>query len=181
MSKKTPTPVYSFRTGAHVKGVEPPVAGCELERIRRVNAGKLRSKTVVDEARPEQAPLHPAFEWDDAAAAEAHRCQQARELIRAVRVKYPDSAQPEPAFVHIKAQPAGDSYYQNTRICVGNPDELVIAIQAAERHLNASQRALDDIKAIVEKNGDHDNNALLLLVSESLATARDALGRLRAH
>lgn len=47
---------------------------------------RLTPAIVVDEARPEEHPLHSHFEWNDAVAAEAHRQEQARRLIRSVRV-----------------------------------------------------------------------------------------------
>jgi hypothetical protein len=46
----------------------------------------LTPRVVVDAARPADAPLHPAFEWNDAAAAEAHRETQAQRLLGAIRV-----------------------------------------------------------------------------------------------
>lgn len=48
----------------------------------------LTPQIVVDEARPEDHPLHHRFEWDDAIAGEAYRRVQAAELIRSVRVTY---------------------------------------------------------------------------------------------
>ena len=56
---------YEFRNGAHIKGVTADQAGDELARIY-VEKGELTAPLVVDESRPEEAPLHPAFEWDDA-------------------------------------------------------------------------------------------------------------------
>ncbi len=49
--------------------------------------GVLQPAVIVDEARPKGSPLHNAFDWDDRKAADAHRMNQARQLIRvAVRV-----------------------------------------------------------------------------------------------
>jgi hypothetical protein len=58
-----------------------------LRGIREAN-GKLTPKLVLDEARHHDHPLHGRFEWDDAIASEAWRLQQARELIRTVRVSF---------------------------------------------------------------------------------------------
>lgn len=46
--------------------------------------GELTAPMVLDSARPDNAPLHPYFEWDDATAAEEYRLEQARSLIRRV-------------------------------------------------------------------------------------------------
>lgn len=42
---------------------------------------KLDKEHVLDAARDPSSPLHPKFEWDDTVAAEAHRLEQARQLI----------------------------------------------------------------------------------------------------
>lgn len=47
--------------------------------------GELTAEMVVEEARPVDAVLHPFFEWDDSVAAELHRQEQARSMIRRVR------------------------------------------------------------------------------------------------
>jgi hypothetical protein len=78
---------YAFRIedGDEALGVDAQTAGSELDRIRRRD-GTLRPDVVVDEARPEEAPLHPAFEWRDPVAAEQWREHQASTLIKVVRV-----------------------------------------------------------------------------------------------
>jgi hypothetical protein len=47
----------------------------------------------VDEARPEDAVLHPVFTWDDPVAAEKYREIEARTLIKRVRVICPEPTQ----------------------------------------------------------------------------------------
>lgn len=58
---------------------------------------RLTPQIVVDEARDEGHPLHDRFEWNDKAAAEAHRLDQARRLIRSVRVVYREADEKEAA------------------------------------------------------------------------------------
>lgn len=80
---------YAFRNDpitAEIEfGVDAQTAGEELDRIRQEH-GTLEPGTVVDESRPEEAPLHPAFEWHDPKAAELYREHQATNLIKQVRV-----------------------------------------------------------------------------------------------
>jgi hypothetical protein len=47
------------------------VAGREIERIWIAHGDSFVADDVVDAARPENAPLHREFEWDDGAAAQA--------------------------------------------------------------------------------------------------------------
>jgi hypothetical protein len=77
--------VYRIDDGEESFGIDAQTAGSELDRIRRRD-GTIRPDVVVDEARPEEAPLHPAFEWRDPVAAEQWREHQASTLIRVVRV-----------------------------------------------------------------------------------------------
>jgi hypothetical protein len=57
----------------------------------REEHGELTAQAVLDAARPKSHPLHSRFEWNDKAAGEAYRLEQARELIRKVRISYKPS------------------------------------------------------------------------------------------
>lgn len=48
--------------------------------------GSLTPAAVVEVARDPKHPLHGRFEWDDTVAAERYRLDQARQLIRVVKV-----------------------------------------------------------------------------------------------
>ena len=54
-------------------------------RILEKRGGKLTAETVVADAADPDSPLHDVFEWDDAVAANRHRVEQARALIRRYR------------------------------------------------------------------------------------------------
>jgi hypothetical protein len=58
-----------------------------LDGIAARHDGVLRAEDVLAEARTETHPLHGEFNWDDSSAAHAHRLDQARSLIRSVRVE----------------------------------------------------------------------------------------------
>lgn len=53
---------------------------------------RLTPQLVVDEARPDDHPLHNRFEWDDEIAGEAWRRHQAHELIRSVKIVRKDDS-----------------------------------------------------------------------------------------
>ena len=59
--------------------------------------GRLTPAAVVDTARPADHPLHGRFEWDNAVAGDAYRLDQARRLIRSVRVVYREADEKESA------------------------------------------------------------------------------------
>jgi hypothetical protein len=49
--------------------------------------GVITAQAVVDRARDPDSPMHAHFEWDDTVAAERHREDQARALIRSVQIE----------------------------------------------------------------------------------------------
>lgn len=75
--------------------------------------GKLTDTLVVNEARPEEHPLHSRFEWDDTVAGESWRRYQARDLIRSVRIIFRESADRQHGTVrafHAMADESGHHY-----------------------------------------------------------------------
>lgn len=119
--------------------VPAQTAGEELSRIYR-ERGELQAADVVEESRPENAPLHPCFEWDDWKAAEKYREEQARGIIQCV-VAVQDTANRGPmevrAFVHVE-----DSY-RPTEIVVSEAELKAAYIADALRYVEAFQRRLE--------------------------------------
>lgn len=66
----------------------------------------LKPETVVERARPEMAPLHPYFEWDDETAAEQYRLVQARYYLRHIAVIREEDGEPIRAFHVVDVQRA---------------------------------------------------------------------------
>lgn len=65
-----------------------PAVAAALQEIADRNAGRLTPEDVVKEAFDPGHPLHPFFTWDDEEAALERRLEQARSLIRSVRVVF---------------------------------------------------------------------------------------------
>lgn len=129
--------VYQWKSGTHAP-LDAQTAGEELERIRTHNNGRLESEDVVDAARPEDAPLHPAFEWDDEKAAEAYRIEQAKYIIRHVDVvmeKEKGEAAPIRAFVSVMRD--DDRSYTSTAHALSDPELRAQIVDAAWRELQS--------------------------------------------
>lgn len=58
-----------------------------LKQLSKLGGGTLTPTAVLDDARSPNSPLHDYFEWNDDVAAEKYRLDQARRLIRSVRVE----------------------------------------------------------------------------------------------
>ena len=72
---------YRWANGSHHKA-DPQKAGEVIADIADKNDGVVRVEDVVDAARDKDSPLHVEFEWDDKKAAEEHRQNKGRELLR---------------------------------------------------------------------------------------------------
>jgi hypothetical protein len=103
--------IYEFKPRTQCE-VPAQVVGETVERIVAVHGG-ITPPMLVEEARPPDAPLHPAFEWDDRVAGEKYRQEQAGYILRMLVVRQvDDDPLPEPmrAFVSVET-PQGDNRY----------------------------------------------------------------------
>lgn len=89
--------VYKFKSGAQIRA-DAQVAGEMCERL--ASEGRLTARNLVDENRPETAPLHGAFEWNNDTAAECWREHQARHIIASLTIQT-EQAEPIRAFFNI--------------------------------------------------------------------------------
>ena len=142
MAKKN----YVYKKTAFVRrGVKAQTAGEELERISKEH-GEITPPLVVDEARPEESPIHEVFEWDDYVAAEHHREHQARQLIRSIEVVKPEG-NTEPVFIHIHSEQA----YLPTKTVVNDVDFFAEAKRSAEKRLEEASASLNQLKSIAKR------------------------------
>jgi hypothetical protein len=144
---------YSFRDSIHRfddSAITPEIAGKELERIYDKH-GALRAQVVVDEARPDDAPLHPAFEWNDLVAAEYYRREQARSLIKTVQVVREDEndeTKNEPVYVNVGTK---ESSYQPISKVVNTPDMFETAFSQACARIGSARRALAELQEVAKR------------------------------
>lgn len=87
--------------------------------------GTLTADLVVAAAADAASPLHEHFVWDDAEAGHQYRLEQARLLIRTVRVqivspKHPDRTMRVRHFTHTTL--GGDRKYVPQSVIVGEPE-----------------------------------------------------------
>lgn len=150
LKKKIEIADLRYREFMQVKGVEVVAACVELERIASEHGGQLFTADVIDAARNKKNPLHPAFEWDDTVAAERFRTEQARKLIKSIRVVYEDRPD-EPKFVHVRVGNAG--YYADATATVADVDEWERAKKGVEEQIARTRRQVDDFIRIARAAG----------------------------
>jgi hypothetical protein len=100
--------------------------------------GRLTAHDVLEEARVPGHPLHSRFEWDDSVAAERYRLDQARQLIREVKITFVPRGATEPESVRgyfSVPSPEGRAY-QPTEEIANNPLMLKMLLNDMSRDWN---------------------------------------------
>jgi hypothetical protein len=150
---------YSFREEGPLalKGAKRANAqriGTELERIAKANNGTLTPRATVDAATDERNYLHRFFEWNNERAADAHRLDQARYLIRVIRV-VDETRQDSPvrmAFLSVSDGKAGRSYIPLANV-IDSPRLSILVLEQAERDLAAWQRRYSELADLCAEVG----------------------------
>ena len=89
-----------------------------IQEIKKLEdrRGRLTPEQVVEAARDESSPLHECFEWDDGKAAHKYRVEQARDLLKRVKieVEYHETTIKVVGYVRDPEAPSGDQGYRST-------------------------------------------------------------------
>lgn len=131
---------FRWKDGARAPaGLSAAAVAQRLEEIRE-RTGALTPEAVVDDARPEGSPLHPAFEWNDRKAAEEYRKEQARHLIRSIVIdaRRLDVAAPAPVRAFFVVRPAAEAREEYVPV-------RVVMLDAALRR-QVLERALTELR-----------------------------------
>lgn len=152
---------YEFAEGARFQSgaaENAALVGAHLYLLRQQCHGELTPKDVLDDARHDNSPLHSFFEWNDGAAAEAYRLQQARGLIRSVVAIYTRPDMPAvrtKMFVHIAE--SGAPHYREASHAMSQKKTREMVLQRAWTELKAwrerykSLREFADLFAVIDE------------------------------
>ena len=134
---------FSYKTSANVAGEV-----CE-ELDRTVG---LTPENLVNASRPEDAPLHSEFEWDDAIAAEEYRRTQARQMICNLSIVIDEQKQePVRAFFSLQSgfrKNAGT--YEGTITIMSNEEKRQKLLDNAKRELEAFRKKYELLTELSE-------------------------------
>lgn len=126
-------------------GADPQKVGEALAAVAKKNGGELRPDAVVEAAQSRRSPLHRHFEWDDAVCGILHRREQARELIRVIRVVEGRQA-PRRAFLSVSTS-AGTAYHPLAAV-LSSVDLQMRVLDQAMRDVEALEKRYKDIEEI---------------------------------
>ena len=129
--------VYEWKVNGIYK-TDANVAGRVLEELN--NTVGLTNENLVNASRPEDAPLHNEFEWDDTIAAEKYRNVQAGKMINLLAVRIEEeSDEPVRAFYTLNAKIGFGGQYDNIR-------KIMVDSEKKERLLDIAVRELKQFK-----------------------------------
>jgi len=151
----------------------------ELERIRDRD-GWVAPSVVVEESRPDAAPLHGRFQWDDALAGEQYRLIQARNLIKSVVVTGPDG-EPRSFYVHVASVVGGEGYYQTVEVLL-EPSHLAefrAAVAQVRQRFGQASAALRALERAAAGAGVQSARPIAV-AARAIEDAREAVGALGA-
>ena len=144
--------IYKVKSGARLP-VSAQVAGEECERLE--SSGGLTPANLVNASRPDDAPLHGCFEWDDSVAAEKYRERQASYIIRSIEVSVERSSEPVRAFVPVVSENSRE--FRSIGVVLRSSDSREALLDSAKRELMAFVRKyralneLSDVFAAIEE------------------------------
>lgn len=147
----------------------------ELKRLERDN-GRLLPDDVIETARDPDNPLYSYFEWDDAICGRDHRREQARKLIRSVKLEITVQETTLRVVNYVRdplesLQAAGYRNILNVR--EEEDTSRAVIIDEMKRVVNTVQRA-KSVAAVLGVAADLDQIARL--ASSIIGRARDVPG-----
>ena len=128
--------VFTWKSGSRIKA--DPV---QAAKVMNELAGRdmLNASNLVEVSKPEDAPLHSEFEWDDEQAAGQWREHQALHLINCL-VQIDETAErTEPVRVYFQVEEASNNYEQ-LDVIVRSEDKTKKLLKQALQELIAYKR-----------------------------------------
>lgn len=122
----------------------------ELKALERSD-GRLLPDDVVEAAKDPGSPLHSHFTWDDSEAARLHRINEARALIRRVRVEVTVHEVPLSAVAYVR-DPEADAHqagYRNIMSVRSEEDQARAAVVDEMKRVAAAVRRAKSVAAVL--------------------------------
>ena len=155
--------LYEWKSGCQVKA-DPDVA-MEVFQAISDRDGSITAPAVLEEASHPLSPLHRDFEWNDTAAANAHRLAQAGHLVRSltIRIRREDNSFTPPTRAIVNVQPfpedveppsyrRGNTQHRHfipVRAALSEPEQRAMLLRQAVRELQVYRRRYRDMAELV--------------------------------
>ena len=136
---------YKWKTGSYIpSSVSADAAGALCGKLSEQN--RLTAEELVKVSRPETAPLHKAFEWDDQTAAEEYRKYQARHIISCLCVVTEQENEEIRAFFNIQRT---EPTYRHISYILESPEDSQALLKTALSELDSFRRKYGRIRKLI--------------------------------
>ena len=129
--------VFTWKQGTRYK-TDANVAGAVCSEMEA--AGTLTADNLVEVSRPENAPLHNEFEWDNSKAADEWRKHQARNIIHSLVIVTEPGRTSEGVRAFFKLEVKSPNY-----------ESIVAIVQEEDKYEALKNAALRELKSFQKK------------------------------
>lgn len=135
--------------------VDANIVGGIVEQLEATN-GSVTREDFLEVSRPEDAPTHDLFEWDDSVAAEKWRLRQSTTIINSLRVVYEDKEGEEKkisAFIQTSA-PGEHTAYENIHHALKDAGKRDVVLNRLRGELDAfiiRNQSIEELSEILEE------------------------------
>lgn len=130
--------------------------------------GVLTPEDVVTAAEPEDSPLHELFTWNNEVAGHKHRLDEARALIRTIKIKIVTTTREIrlPAYIRDPEVPAHQQGYIRTALVRTREESIDAALQNEVDRVEAALVRGRKIAKGLEREADFERRILALMAPE---------------
>lgn len=139
---------YRAGRGKFISNKQAQVYGEHLAGLSKEKKNQLTAQDVVNDARSTESPTHDYFEWDDSIAAEKHRLEQARCLIRSIDIIVTYQGEERPIRAIVCVEHSGKEAYTPIQVVAKNADLRQQVVEKALNEIISWQRRYEDYKEL---------------------------------
>ena len=129
--------MHEWSSGAYAK-TDPEVAAKVFKELDKEKG--LTAPNLVDASRPEDAPLHKEFEWNDRIAAELYRENRAMCLINHLHIRMEEVEGAPAVRAYVRLQTDNSRKYEYMPMVLKNPQKTTALFDMAMKELESFQR-----------------------------------------
>jgi len=142
--------IYKAKVASPYSDEDAQIIGESLDELKDKFAGELRPQHIVESAKWTRSPLHNYFDWDNESAAEKHRIDQARQMVRSIFlvVETPEGPRETRAFVSVTSNIEDGKRYVDVATALTTKDYRSQIIDEALRAVKTWRAKYRDYKEL---------------------------------